>query len=141
MIMRVLTAVAFIAMTTDAFSLSMMKSSEPISTTALESSNGRRSFVREIASVTAAGAVAVISNGLIVQPSMAEEDTLTGFITTDSGMQYKVIKEGDGAIPSPGQTVKVRKLSLSSEHHRVTRSSILERYIIPFYTVLDLKCI
>jgi peptidylprolyl isomerase len=29
-----------------------------------------------------------------------------GFITTESGLRYKVLKEGTGAIPQTGQTVK-----------------------------------
>jgi FKBP-type peptidyl-prolyl cis-trans isomerase len=29
-----------------------------------------------------------------------------GFITTESGLRYKVLKEGTGAIPQAGQTVK-----------------------------------
>jgi len=35
---------------------------------------------------------------------MAEDDD--GFITTESGLRYKVTTEGTGAVPSPGQTVK-----------------------------------
>ena len=38
--------------------------------------------------------------------ALADEADADGFITTESGLKYKVLKEGDGAIPSPGQTVK-----------------------------------
>ena len=30
-----------------------------------------------------------------------------GFTKTESGLQFKDLKEGDGAVPAPGQTVKV----------------------------------
>ena len=33
-------------------------------------------------------------------------DPYADYITTESGMKYLVTKEGDGAIPSAGQTVK-----------------------------------
>jgi len=36
----------------------------------------------------------------------ADDDPYKDFVTTESGLKYKVIKEGSGAIPSPGQTVK-----------------------------------
>jgi len=38
-------------------------------------------------------------------PAFAEGD---GFITSESGLKYKVIKEGTGAIPTTGQTVKTQ---------------------------------
>lgn len=38
---------------------------------------------------------------------LAENKTKEGVITTESGLQYKVIKEGDGPKPSPEDQVKV----------------------------------
>lgn len=40
---------------------------------------------------------------VILTANAADED---GFTSTESGLQYKVLKEGTGAIPQPGQTVK-----------------------------------
>jgi peptidylprolyl isomerase len=77
-----------------AFSLSMSASGS--------SSVDRRAFVRTaVAGVVAATTVA--SNGLIAQ---ADEDAYADFTTTESGLRYKTTKEGDGAIPAPGLTVK-----------------------------------
>lgn len=38
---------------------------------------------------------------------LAENAKKEGVKTTDSGLQYKVVKEGDGAIPTPEDTVSV----------------------------------
>lgn len=54
----------------------------------------RRTFVNTVA-------VAGVASSL--QPAFAADDT---FITSESGLQYKVTTEGTGAIPTPGQTVK-----------------------------------
>lgn len=54
----------------------------------------RRTFVNTVA-------VAGVASSL--QPALAADDT---FITSESGLQYKVTKEGTGTIPTPGQTVK-----------------------------------
>ena len=41
---------------------------------------------------------------LVVAPrNVRAEDE---FVTTESGLQYKILKKGDGAVPLPGQTVK-----------------------------------
>ena len=45
--------------------------------------------------------VAIVASVSSASPAIADD-----FITTESGLQYKVIKEGTGAIPEPGQTVK-----------------------------------
>ena len=77
----------------------------------------RRSFVNK---GTTAAAV-VVAGGLLGNTSKsiaADTDTATaeadvaatdadGFFTTESGMKYKVTKEGTGGIPTSGQTVKV----------------------------------
>ena len=62
------------------------------------SSTDRRSFLTQAVVGASMGATTMMS-----APALAEDD---GFITTDSGLKYKVIKEGTGGIPAPGQTVK-----------------------------------
>lgn len=79
-----------------AFSLSMSASDTS------SSAVGRRDFVRA-ATAAVVATTTMAENGLIAQ---ADDDLYADFITTESGMKYKVTKEGDGAIPSPGQTVK-----------------------------------
>jgi peptidylprolyl isomerase len=88
--------------TTDALSLSHGRTVRP-SGTELSVVN-RRAFV-QVASV---GAVAATLGSSPLQ-AMAADDK-NDFVTTESGLQYKVTKEGlpDGAIPSPGQTVKTQ---------------------------------
>lgn len=44
---------------------------------------------------------------------MADEG-VDEFITTESGLRYKVTKEGTGAIPVPGQTVKAHYTGTST---------------------------
>ena len=82
------------------------------------SSVDRRSFAVSAGTVAAVA----VTSGLVTNPSQvvaaadtaAPEDVAAsadvdadGYITTESGMKYKVVKEGTGGIPSPGQTVKV----------------------------------
>jgi len=85
-----------------AFSVSMTSSlsSTTSSTTAID----RRSFV----GTTAAGiATCLVAGGGVTPASAAEDgDPYVDFTTTESGMKYKTLKEGDGAIPLPNQTVK-----------------------------------
>ena len=45
------------------------------------------------------------SLALATRPGIA--GAVEGFKTTESGLQYKDLKEGDGAVPGAGQTVKV----------------------------------
>jgi hypothetical protein len=47
--------------------------------------------------------------------AQAEETVDSDFITTESGLKYKVLKEGTGAIPSPGQTVKAHYTGVRQE--------------------------
>lgn len=61
----------------------------------------RRGFVSStVATGIAAGA------GAATKPAFAEEDQYADFTTTESGLKYKITKEGDGAIPTSGQQVK-----------------------------------
>ena len=99
---KIFIVLAALALVGSAASLSMSMSSS--------SSTDRRSFVRT------AGATAVVAGvGSLVNPATAgaeladpttEVDT-SDFITSESGLKYKVLKEGTGAIPQAGQTVKV----------------------------------
>lgn len=66
-------------------------------------------------SVDRRGFVGAATSSLVIGvPSIALADAgeadADGFITTESGLKYKVLKEGTGATPEPGQTVKVRRL-------------------------------
>jgi FKBP-type peptidyl-prolyl cis-trans isomerase len=68
--------------------------------------SSRRSFVRNAG--TAGAAVAIFhprSAGAVLADPTTEVD-LSTFTTSDSGLQYKVVKEGTGAVPANGQTVK-----------------------------------
>jgi FKBP-type peptidyl-prolyl cis-trans isomerase len=69
------------------------------------SSPDRRTFVTQSVTAVSSG-LAFLGGGSRPVASAADDDDDGGFITTESGLQYKVIKEGTGAVPSPGQTVK-----------------------------------
>mmetsp|Transcript_10238 Transcript_10238/g.24604 ORF Transcript_10238/g.24604 Transcript_10238/m.24604 type:complete len:198 (+) Transcript_10238:137-730(+) len=105
-ISKIFMAVSVLCTSVVAFSMSMKQPQFESSS----SPSSRRSFVRDVAGAgitTAAAAVAATSTGGAMKPSPAfAADDNDGFITTESGLQYKVLKEGDGAIPAPGQTVK-----------------------------------
>lgn len=56
------------------------------------------------ASLTQPNAIAInTENNLIASKTMSDENA----VTTDSGLKYVVIKEGNGATPKTGQTVTV----------------------------------
>jgi len=81
-----------------AFQLQMTSTTSPSSST-------RRSFLHT------AGILS--STTLLPSPSYAsDEDTskdpYADFLTTESGLKYKVIKEGNGSIPVSGATVKTQ---------------------------------
>ena len=108
-VLLLIIALSVICMATS-FSMTMSNSNADVD---------RRSFVNK---GTTAAAV-VVAGGLLSNPSKsiaADTDTAAataeadvaatdadGFFTTESGMKYKVTKEGTGGIPTSGQTVKV----------------------------------
>ena len=49
---------------------------------------------------------AAIAGASIPVPALADEDPYKDFITTESGLKYKVTKEGTGKIPETGMTVQ-----------------------------------
>eukprot|EP00581_Thalassiosira_minuscula_P019299 CAMPEP_0183712062 /NCGR_PEP_ID=MMETSP0737-20130205/7325_1 /TAXON_ID=385413 /ORGANISM="Thalassiosira miniscula, Strain CCMP1093" /LENGTH=158 /DNA_ID=CAMNT_0025940637 /DNA_START=134 /DNA_END=610 /DNA_ORIENTATION=+ len=62
-------------------------------------STNRRDFLAKSAAATASVA--------LPKAALADDaDPYADYITTESGMKYLVTKEGDGAVPSAGQTVK-----------------------------------
>ena len=93
---RALVFLAVAGTAATAFSLSMSTSSSS------KSSVDRRSFV----GTTAGASVAALGLSGVAPVSAEEEDPYTDFTTTESGMKYKIVKEGTGAIPLPNQTVK-----------------------------------
>ena len=69
--------------------------------------SGRRAFLQTGAATAAtAASVAVTTAAGGVQPAFADEGDYADFVDTESGLRYKITKEGDGAIPDAGQTVK-----------------------------------
>lgn len=76
----------------------------------------RRAFLRE-ASADALAAASAFATGSASLPSqvLAREDqgapdvgeeAYADFVTTESGLRYRVTREGDGTVPAAGQTVK-----------------------------------
>ena len=74
------------------------------------SSSTRRVFVSESTAAAAAAAVAAVV--ALPRAGVADDtaDPYVDYITSESGMKYLITKEGDGAVPSAGQLVKVRSL-------------------------------
>ncbi|GFH56204.1 peptidylprolyl isomerase [Chaetoceros tenuissimus] len=74
---------------------------------AANTNNSRRTFLSKASTAAAAGVASVASVGL---PKAAHaddsDDPYADYTTTESGLRYKVTKEGTGAVPAPGQTVK-----------------------------------
>jgi FKBP-type peptidyl-prolyl cis-trans isomerase len=67
--------------------------------------SGRRAFLQTGAGAAATAASVIVSGGA-AQPAFAEDGDYADFETTESGLRYKVTKEGTGAVPEAGQTVK-----------------------------------
>lgn len=61
----------------------------------------RRTFLAK--SVAASTTVAA---GILSPPPALAADADDGFVTTQSGLKYKVVKEGNGTVPPPGALVK-----------------------------------
>jgi len=70
----------------------------------------RRTFISTSAAVTAAAGttMATMSHPFISAAAASEEDKFADFTTSESGLKYKVVKEGNGTIPPQGSTVKTQ---------------------------------
>mmetsp|Transcript_17484 Transcript_17484/g.22093 ORF Transcript_17484/g.22093 Transcript_17484/m.22093 type:complete len:234 (-) Transcript_17484:82-783(-) len=74
--------------------------------------DNRRNFLSKSAS--AAAAAGAVAAGSLPKPALAEDDAdapsdpYADYITTESGLKYKITTEGTGATPTPGQTVKAQ---------------------------------
>jgi hypothetical protein len=85
----------------------------------------RRDFVSKSAGMVAAG-LALPRAVVAVDDSSVSADPYADYVTSESGMRYLITKEGDGAVPSAGQLVKVRpvssifSLSTSTTHYCVS---------------------
>jgi hypothetical protein len=95
----------------------------------------RRDFVARSAS--AAAAAAAVLPGAAVAAADDAADPYSDYATSESGMRYLITKEGDGAVPSAGQLVKVRpffRCVRIDGHNRMTSS--LARNIFPSVRIL-----
>lgn len=70
----------------------------------------RRAFGQEIATGASSiliGSSSIDSNSVFISgEDDGEAADYSDFITTESGLKYKITKEGTGAVPTPGQTVR-----------------------------------
>eukprot|EP00573_Skeletonema_grethae_P000612 CAMPEP_0201685978 /NCGR_PEP_ID=MMETSP0578-20130828/591_1 /ASSEMBLY_ACC=CAM_ASM_000663 /TAXON_ID=267565 /ORGANISM="Skeletonema grethea, Strain CCMP 1804" /LENGTH=193 /DNA_ID=CAMNT_0048169965 /DNA_START=77 /DNA_END=658 /DNA_ORIENTATION=+ len=87
-----------------AFSLSMSSgafTNNNSNTAAAAAATSRRDFLAKSAAVVGASST-------LPKAAFADDDAdpYADYITTESGMKYLVTKEGDGAVPAAGQTVK-----------------------------------
>ena len=73
----------------------------------------RRDFVAKSAGMAAAGLALPRAVVAVDDPSVSA-DPYADYVTSESGMRYLITKEGDGAVPSAGQLVKVRPVSFHS---------------------------
>ena len=96
-----------------AYSVSSSPSTTRVNTDRSNSptSADRRSFLSNSISGAAIASLLTTTPSSTMAASTTESDTnatpdADGFLTTESGLRYKVVTEGTGAIPSPGQTVK-----------------------------------
>lgn len=95
-----------------AFSLSMMASSNGkvnSNNPQLQKIDVSRRTLLQTAGVAAVGGVVGTKTAKAADSINDEENgnsNADGFTTTESGLQYKILQEGSGAIPSVGQTVK-----------------------------------
>lgn len=94
----------FIALVTVALAVSTSAFSMSMSSGAAD----RRSFVKSAGSTAAAVAATTILNtpASNADADVAVEVNTDDFVTSESGLKYKVLKEGTGAIPQQGQTVR-----------------------------------
>mmetsp|Transcript_7624 Transcript_7624/g.10386 ORF Transcript_7624/g.10386 Transcript_7624/m.10386 type:complete len:194 (-) Transcript_7624:358-939(-) len=101
---RAIAAAVLLVGTATAFSITMNNNADKSSSVKIiESSSSRRGFLN----TAAATATATTSSVLLPKLAIADDaDPYADFTTTESGLRYKVTKEGTGAIPSAGQTVK-----------------------------------
>lgn len=66
---------------------------------------GRRDFLAKIPSAATAASL-VLASPAFPQIADAADDPYKKYTTTESGMRYLITKEGSGAVPTSGQTVK-----------------------------------
>ena len=104
--MKFLRAIMILSLagTAASFSLSMMSSS---SSSNKKNTVDRRSFVGSTVAAGITGAAGITTKpSIAVAEDTSSSDPYADFTTTESGLKYKITKDGDGAIPTSGQQVK-----------------------------------
>lgn len=108
-----------------AFSLSMSSGAftNNNSNTAAAAATSRRDFLAKSAAVVGASST-------LPKAAFADDDAdpYADYITTESGMKYLVTKEGDGAVPAAGQTVKAHYTGKKRKDQLVFCSTCFHRF-------------
>ena len=109
MMMKLLRFLALFFLTTSAsaFQLSMSNTNHAAQSVV----SPRRAFLSSTLTVSATilsfnQAAVAEEQDYSVAPNVSGEPDADGFITTESGLKYKTVKEGTGAVPMLGETVK-----------------------------------
>ena len=82
-----------------------MRMSAPSSPSATAVTSDRRSFLQ-----TGAATAAAVGVGAVAPPAAIADDAdpYADYTTTESGIKFKITKEGTGGVPEPGQTLKTQ---------------------------------
>ena len=70
------------------------------------SSADRRTFLSKSIATSGIATAFLSTKAMAAADDELAKPSDDGFITTESGLRYKVVATGSGAIPTPGQTVK-----------------------------------
>ena len=85
------------------------------------SSSDRRAFLNKGGQVATGVAAVVAAGAAAPKPVFADEDPYADYEVTESGLKYKITKEGNGAQPAVGQMVKAHYTGWLDEFNSIKK--------------------